>query len=172
MPTRLLHPFRNWQRMTGDEQREIRNLALVLIPCLALAIFVIGMFMVSLTRPLRAEAPFVFSQAVYQPITADVCPGEPLAWPVAFEVRRAPVMVISVRSVWDVERNQTVTLPPTANVGALMFTNYTETTDVSRTVQIVTPDLAPGQYQIRAAVQEFNSQAAAYSVPFSVRGDC
>jgi hypothetical protein len=82
-------------------------------------------------------------------------------------------MVISVRSIWDVDANQTVALPPGEGVqGALMFTNYTETTHVDRSVTIPVPNLEPGPYQVRSAVQEFNSQAAAYQVPFTVKDGC
>jgi hypothetical protein len=172
MPTRLVHPVRNWRRMSSEERLQIRNLVIVIVPSILLAIITLGIFTASLTQPLRVEAPFTFSATTYRPVDPEVCPGETLEWPVAFTIRRAPVMVISVRSLWDVQKNQTVTLPPGAAVGSLTFTNYTETTSVSRTAQLVVPLIEPGQYQVRAAVQEFNSQAAAYDVPFRVPDGC
>lgn len=174
MPRRLLHPVRNWQAIDQDERMQIRNIVVVIVPFLLLAIGAIGLLLATFTQPLRAEPPFVFSAHTYEPINGDVCPGDTLEWPVAFTIQRAPVMVISVRSIWDVEKNQTAQLPPgsTFNAGSLNFTNYTETTHVSRTLQVVLPPLPPGSYQIRSAAQEFNSQAAAYSVPFKVKEGC
>lgn len=174
MPKRLLHPVRNWRIMSQEDKQQISNLLLVIIPVMALVVSAITIFLATFTQPLRAEAPFVFSSPAYAPLhnKLDYCPGETLEWPVAFDIRRAPVMVISVRSIWDVENNQTVTLQGPSAVGALSFTNYTETTHVSRTSQLVLPDLKPGQYQIRTAAQEFNSQAAAYQVPFRIKQGC
>lgn len=174
MPTRLIRPLRTWREMSRDEQIQLRNIVAVVIPFVILAVAAVGVLLATFTQPLRIEAPFVFSQPIYYPEKADVCPGDSLTWPVAFSVRRAPVMVISVRSIWDVQKNQTVTLPPGSNfnAGSLNFTNYTEITDVERTATVVIPQLDPGQYQIRSAVQEFNSQAAAYSVPFTVPAGC
>jgi hypothetical protein len=174
VPTRLLHPIRNWQQMTVAEQTQIRNLLLVLIPVMVLTVFTVGMFKLSLTQPLRVAAPFVFSALSYKPHgDGVVCPGEVLSWPVQFTIQRAPVMVISVRSIWDVDDNQTATLRPGEIIpGSLQFTNYTETTEVSRTAEMMIPTLPPGEYQVRSAAQEFNSQAAAYAVPFTVEDGC
>lgn len=177
MPKRLIHPIRNWRLMDDDEQMQIRNLLVVILPVMALVLFMMYLFIATFTQPLRTEAPFVFSAAMYRPISPPdgvVCPGDTLEWPVAFTIQRAPVMVISVRSIWDVDANQTAQLPPgnTFNASSLNFTNYTEITHVSRTSQVVIPPLPQGTYQIRAAAQEFNSQAAAYVVPFTVRPGC
>jgi len=177
MPKRLIHPVRNWRLMSAEEQLQIRNLLIVIVPVMILVMVTLVLFTATFTQPLRAAAPFVFSAPSYAPSSpADgrVCPGDTLEWPVAFTVQRAPVMVISIRSIWDVDDNQTVTLPPgnTFNAGSLNFTNYTEVTSVERTAKVVIPDLAPGQYQIRSAVQEFNSQAAAYFVSFEVKDGC
>lgn len=177
MPKRLLHPLRNWRVMPEDERLQIRNMILVILPFALMAVVAIWIMLATFTQPLRIAPPFVFSASSYQPSRpADgrVCPGDTLEWPVAFTIQRAPVLVISVRSIWDVERNQTYTLPPGTpfNAGSLNFTNYTETTHVSRTAQVTVPALPPGSYQIRSAAQEFNSQAAAYSVPFSVKEKC
>lgn len=174
MPKRLIHPIRSWQALDLDERLQIRNIIVIVTPFVLILLVAFYALLSTFTKPLRIEAPFVFSAPSYAPKTALVCPGDTLEWPVAFTVQRAPVMVISVRSIWDVQKNQTVTLPPgaTFNAGSLNFTNYTETTHVSRTAQVVVPDLPPGQYQIRSAVQEFNSQAAAYSVPFQVKQGC
>jgi hypothetical protein len=173
MPTRLVHPIRNWRKMDQDERQLIRDIAVVVIPFLLLLLAAIAVLMATFTQPLRIAAPFVFSARSYEPVQREVCPGDTLEWPVAFTIQRAPVMVISVRSIWDVDANQTVALPPGEAVqGALMFTNYTETTHVDRSVSIPVPNLEPGEYQIRSAVQEFNSQAAAYAVGFRVKDDC
>lgn len=174
MPKRLLHPVRNWRVMPEDERLQIRNLIIVILPFGIMAIVSIAIMLATFTQPLRIEAPFVFSASSYAPRTRSVCPGDTLEWPVAFTVQRAPVMVISVRSIWDVAKNQSVTLPPGTpfNAGSLNFTNYTETTHVSRTAQVEVPPLPAGDYQIRSAVQEFNSQAAAYQVPFTVKEGC
>lgn len=174
MPTRLIHPIRNWQKLDPEERLQLRNIIVIVTPFVLILLVAFYALLSTFTKPLRIEAPFVFSAPSYTPINATVCPGDTLEWPVAFDVRRAPVMVISVRSIWDVENNQTLTLPPGSafNAGSLNFTNYTETTHVSRTAQVVVPDIPPGQYQIRSAVQEFNSQAAAYSVSFAVKEGC
>jgi hypothetical protein len=174
MPHRIPRKYRAWSSHLDEGQRGTLRTAWVVLPFFVLGMGAIALLMLSLTKPLRVEAPFVFTRAVFAPTNGtDFCPGDLIEWPVAFEVRRAPVMVISVRSIWDVDNNQTATLPAGEFVaGALQFTNYTETTAVSRTATMALPTLPPGRYQIRSAAQEFNSQAAAYATPFSIREGC
>lgn len=170
---RVARAYTAWNRGLNPDQRSSVRTAWVALPFLLIGVTAIGLLLYSFTQPLRIEAPFVFSQPSYTPLhRTTYCPGETIEWPVAFAIRRAPVMVISVRSIWDVENNQTVTLQGPSAVGALAFTNYTETTSVSRTAKLVLPDLVPGEYQIRSAAQEFNSQAAAYQVPFQIKERC
>jgi hypothetical protein len=166
--------YRAWSYGLTEAERGTVRTAVVALPFLLIGIAAIGLLMYSLTRPLRVEAPFVFSAPSYAPLNSGpVCPGDVLQWPVEFTIQRAPVMVISVRSIWDVDDNQTATLRQGEFIsGALQFTNYTETTQVSRTAEMVVPTLPPGEYQVRSAAQEFNSQAAAYAVPFRVEDGC
>lgn len=173
MPTRLLRPVRTWRGLTDDERTTIRNTAATVLPFVLLAVISLGVLMYTFTQPLRITPPLSYSATSYSATPSVVCPGDTMTWHINLTVSRVPVMVISVRSIWDVEKNQTARTAENLEASsAVQFTNWTDLTNIDRDVTMEVPHLPPGRYEVRSAVQEFNSQAAAYKVPFSVRSDC
>lgn len=165
--------MRWWSIPDAAERRAMRNTALIVVPCGLVAVAAIGMLVASFTQPLRIEPPLAYSAQVYQPEVGAVCPGDTVRWRVNLTVRRAPVMVVQVRTIWDVDDHETATVNGATVSTPLQFAVWTTSTVIDRDASIAIPrGLRTGHYEVRNAAQEFNSAAAAYVVPFRVKWGC
>jgi hypothetical protein len=104
-----------------------------------------------------------------KPITkqAEFCPGDILEWRTIVSINQAPVMVLSVETVWSIDNANTAIIDN--DISALI---WTETGYSTRTIKFIIPDLPPGRYESRRAAQDFASAVDTYSVPFKISADC
>lgn len=106
--------------------------------------------------------PFHYANVVM--LTPDICPGNAISFQYESHVDRAPSIVWTVSTVWDIQTNRTVVFDqtPVASI-------YKEPTVVRQVITFQLPQLSPGQYEYRRAAQEFNSAAGILVIPFTVR---
>lgn len=115
--------------------------------------------------------PFSFSQKVYAPRQANVCPGDTLEWRPSLRVARVPTVLAVSRTLWDVTNRRT--LQPDSQLDFFVWTEADKGEVVSRPTFFKVPLGVPaGLYEVRAGASAFNSDADAYRVPFVVREGC
>lgn len=147
-----------------------RHLRLLLVgAALIFGVALLGLFYVGV-RSLRTPPPFEFTREAYLPDQPTVCPGEPLTWHPQLVVRRAPTVLAIARSIWDVTRGMTVV--PDGDLDFFVWTDRDVGEQVKTSRSMPVPLLPPGVYEVRAGATAFNSDAAAYRVPFVIPGSC
>lgn len=115
--------------------------------------------------------PFTFSQAVYAPLRPNVCPGDTLEWRPSLRVTRVPTVLAVSRTIWDVTNRRT--LQPASTLDFFVWTERDQGETVSRPTRFRLPtELPAGLYEVRVGASAFNSDAAAYRVPFVVKEGC
>lgn len=137
-----------------------------LVNALALA----GALLFLPARSFMTPPPFQFTADVYLPVKSALCPGEALEWEPHLVVNRAPTVVAASRTIWDVEAHRTVV--PARSLSFFVWTERELGRPLDHPARFPVPELPPGQYELRAGASAFNSEAAAYRVPFTVPGGC
>jgi hypothetical protein len=124
-----------------------------------------------LARQYVLPPPFSFSQPVYAPVRPNVCPGDTLEWNPSLRVTRVPTVLAVSRTLWDVTNRRT--LQPDSQLDFFVWTETDKGEIVSRPTFFKVPlSLPAGFYEVRAGASAFNSDAAAYRVPFVVKDTC
>lgn len=122
-------------------------------------------------RNVFRPAPLVFSAEVYLPARTDLCPGDTVEWRPRLTVRRAPTLLVVVRTLWTVGDQRT--LVPDTQPEFYVWNAQEEGQPISRLARYTLPrDLQVGLYEIRAAATAFNSDAASYRVPVVIAESC
>ncbi|GGS10319.1 hypothetical protein [Deinococcus sedimenti] len=147
--------------------RQLRLLDRLAMSVFALAL--LGLVFVGV-RTLASPPPFAFTQEAYLPDHPTVCPGNALTWHPQLVVRRAPTVLAIARSIWDVTRGMTVV--PDGALDFFVWTDQDVGTQVKTSRSMPVPLLPPGVYEIRAGATAFNTDAAAYRLPFVIPGSC
>lgn len=147
------------------------QMVVVITPFAVLSIAAVGMLMYSFTRPLRVGPPYSYTQAAYQPVRAQVCPGDILAYHYAVMVQRGPARVTVSQTWYDRDTNHAALIvPSTANTTLIVLAE-----DVglhADTGRVTVPQLPAGHYELREAAGESTSTVAVTSVPFEVMASC
>lgn len=96
-----------------------------------------------------------------------LCPGDRLETSIKSQIRKAPVILLIVESIYSTDLGQTVVFDDLPQMAVFSAPQV-----VLRTWSTTVPDLPPGKYEWRVGVQAWHLSADAFSVPFSVREDC
>lgn len=141
----------------------------------ALGFFVllwIGVYGLAMARSIIVPAPFTYTESVYQPRVAAICPDEGIVYEIGLNVVRASVVDL-VRVVWSLDEDRRVAwLQPEPTI----WTDHEVGTTITEEISLSLPPLPPGRYEIRGSRVErgrLETQALPYyRVPFTVREGC
>lgn len=130
-----------------------------------------GLLMYAGYRTIFRPPPFKFSQDVYLPLRGNICPGDTVEWQSQLTVHRAPSLLAVSRTLWDQSR-QTTALPD-QQLDFFIWLPQDQGRALTRTSLFRLPPTLPvGMYEVRVAASSFNSDAAAYRVPFVIAESC
>ena len=149
--------------LSKEEQRFAWLMVLVGSGC----VMALGVFVFALRGPHVQPAVYITSPTRVLPNPAEVCPGEMMSYTVQIDIQVAPSQVMIVETVWSVDMGHTIIFDESP-----IWAAYTDPVRFAREFIYTVPQLEPGQYELRSVAQEFSSKPSAYSVPFTVRGDC
>lgn len=150
------------------DQQWARALISVIVLCLAALLFAV----ISQTyRQVFRPPPFTFGQEVYLPADTQICPGDTMSWNYKLIVNRAPTMLAVGLTLWDVSKQTTI--EPDQQLDFLIWTHEEQGETLVRPARFTLPDNLPvGLYEVRGAATAFNSDSAAYRVPFVIPETC
>jgi len=96
-----------------------------------------------------------------------VC-GKTLTYRTVIQFRDTPVVMISIRTIWNAETQDTRIF---ANAGR--YAIFTESVLIERELTYELPEpLTPGRYELRISYQTFTSKPAVVALPFVVPVGC
>lgn len=109
-------------------------------------------------------AEFHFTQAVYQPVRSQVCPGDLLETRIQIVIEE-PV-VAQIIETWVSEAGYTV-VPDTEPEYIIQ-----QPKEVERPWTALVPKLEPGRYRVYHAASLLNGRKSIFYIPFTIPLDC
>lgn len=115
---------------------------------------------------LSPPPPLAYTQDVYQPERAALCPGESLVYTNTLTVNR-PALIPFTYSYWSIERQRFAT-----PAEPLQYRPFAQGATLTARRQNVLPFLVAGRYELWFVAGENGRAAAWHRVPFVIRADC
>ncbi|ULH15542.1 hypothetical protein MF271_16780 [Deinococcus sp. KNUC1210] len=146
--------------------------ALIMSWAIALCVVLLGgLGFRDVYQRINRPPPFEFSANRYVAEQTTVCPGQELRWKSSLIIRKAPTVLLVVRTIWSLSLQRT--WKPANTSDLFVWTEVDQGKPSSRPGAYTIPlDLPPGTYELRVGATSFVSEAGAYSVPFTVPASC
>ncbi len=147
------------------------------IPFAAVAIVMVAVVAFALFRLARPpEPPIHYTQEEYTPNKAVYEPGQSMVYSPTLVIR-VPGRVNVLRSFWDRTNDRNAVLCSGQSAPVLQVSrNFPPTTignvRSSGRVQLLIPDLPPGEYWLLSSASGPDGGQSQYAVPFSIRKEC
>lgn len=146
-----------------------RWFAIIVLSYIALAVTsTMGVALLSYSSVISAEQPdIVFTNEIEYPQKDKYCPGETLQVNIHWKIVRPNSVMREYDSWFSVDKHSTIY--------SQLHPNYlimNEDGGGVSLIEVKVPDLPPGSYEYRRAVESIKSKASIVRTPFTVAGGC
>ena len=128
----------------------------------------IGIMAAILIVPL-SKSPIHYTEKIYYPINGDTfCPGEKIEIDFYVNVVAAPTIIKIIDTFWSTENNRTAI----ADIEPKYSIIIQKEASSPRNISITVPDLPPGKYEYRHALQSEQTYPQIFITPFVIPPSC